>query len=169
MDKHHRLIVDQPRERSWIVEILLALCGGLIVYLLSSRFDFMEKAVEFSRSHEAWEVDELITVAVFFAIVSVLFSVRRLRESRVANQRLRSSNDDLQSAMSEIKQLRGIIPICVRCKSIKDSDGYWHEVESYVRDHSEAEFSHGICMSCTTVLYPEFADELADDAESGTG
>lgn len=54
----------------------------------------------------------------------------------------------LQDALDHIKTLRGIIPICTCCKEIRDEEGSWHKVEKYVRDHSEAEFSHGLCPKC---------------------
>jgi PAS domain S-box-containing protein len=62
----------------------------------------------------------------------------------------------LQDALDKIKVLRGIIPICASCKKIRDDKGYWNQIESYIRDHSEAEFSHGICPDCAKKLYPEF-------------
>ncbi len=62
---------------------------------------------------------------------------------------------ELENALAEIKTLRGIIPICSSCKKIRDDEGYWHQVEVYIRDHSEAEFSHGICPECAKKLYPE--------------
>ena len=52
--------------------------------------------------------------------------------------------------------LRGILPICAHCKKIRDDQGYWSQAEVYVRDHTEAEFSHGICPECIEKLYPEF-------------
>ena len=54
----------------------------------------------------------------------------------------------LESALSEIKILSGLLPICSSCKMIRDEKGYWKQIESYIRDHSEAEFSHGICDEC---------------------
>lgn len=54
----------------------------------------------------------------------------------------------LQQALSEVKTLRGILPICGRCKKIRNDKGYWSEVEHFVREHSEAEFSHGFCPDC---------------------
>jgi hypothetical protein len=62
---------------------------------------------------------------------------------------------DLLAAMDQIKTLKGIIPICSHCKKIRDDKGYWNNVESYVRSHSEAEFSHGFCPECAKLLYPE--------------
>jgi DNA-binding response OmpR family regulator len=67
---------------------------------------------------------------------------------------------ELQRALAEIKTLRGIVPICASCKKIRDDKGYWNLVEDYVRDHTEAEFSHGICPECIKKLYPEFARKM---------
>ena len=69
-------------------------------------------------------------------------------------------NAQLQEALDEVKVLSGLLPICAGCKKIRDDTGYWHQVEVYIRDHSEAEFSHGICPECTKEHYPEVFDEL---------
>ncbi len=63
---------------------------------------------------------------------------------------------DLQRAMSEIKVLRGFLPICANCKKIRDDEGYWQQIEEYIQDHSEAVFSHGICPDCMELLYSDF-------------
>jgi len=63
---------------------------------------------------------------------------------------------DLQKALSEVKTLRGFLPICSHCKKIRDDKGYWNQIESYIRDRSDAEFSHGICPECTKKYYPDF-------------
>ena len=62
---------------------------------------------------------------------------------------------ELKEAMSKIKTLSGMLPICASCKKIRKDDGYWQQIESYVKDHSEADFSHGICPDCAKKLYPE--------------
>ncbi len=67
----------------------------------------------------------------------------------------RRLENDLTSAMQEIKSLQGIIPICSNCKKVRDDQGYWQQVESYVKEHTGAEFSHGICPDCKQELYPE--------------
>ncbi|MBN2382792.1 hypothetical protein JXQ70_07910 [bacterium] len=56
----------------------------------------------------------------------------------------------------QMKSLEGILPICGSCKRIKDDKGSWHHIEVYIRDRSEAEFSHGLCPECETKFYPEF-------------
>lgn len=68
----------------------------------------------------------------------------------------------LSSALEQIKTLRGIVPICSNCKKIRNDEGYWQQVEVYVRNHSEAEFTHGICPECAQALYPEFSSTEND-------
>ncbi len=63
--------------------------------------------------------------------------------------------EQLQEALVNIKTLRGLIPICAHCKKIRDDQGYWQQVEVFVREHSEAQFSHSICPECMKKLYPD--------------
>jgi DNA-binding response OmpR family regulator len=72
---------------------------------------------------------------------------------------------ELRLALEQIKTLRGIVPICANCKKIRNDLGYWQQVEVYVRDHTEAEFSHAICPECVKKLYPEFCSK-DDDADT---
>jgi len=65
----------------------------------------------------------------------------------------------LQASLSEIKKLSGLLPICSSCKKIRDDKGYWNQIESYIREHSEAEFSHGICPECAKKLYPDYYEK----------
>ncbi len=62
----------------------------------------------------------------------------------------------LQDALEKIKTLRGIIPICASCKKIRDDKGYWNQIEIYIKEHAEVDFSHGICPECVKKLYPDF-------------
>ena len=63
---------------------------------------------------------------------------------------------ELERAMSEITQLRGILPICAYCKSVRNDQNYWQTVEQYVGSHADVKFSHGICPKCVeTVVKPE--------------
>jgi len=62
---------------------------------------------------------------------------------------------ELQEALGKIKTLKGLIPICSSCKKGRDDAGFWHQVEKYIRDYSEADFSHGICPECAKHLYPK--------------
>ena len=72
----------------------------------------------------------------------------------------------LKQALSEVKTLRGLIPICAACKKIRDDDGYWASVEMFIENRTLAEFTHGICPDCVHKLYPElFGTEPADHEE----
>jgi len=66
---------------------------------------------------------------------------------------------DLRSATNKIVKLSGLLPICSHCKKIRDDSGYWNELEKYISDHSDAEFSHAICPTCLHEYYPDVKDE----------
>jgi DNA repair exonuclease SbcCD ATPase subunit len=66
----------------------------------------------------------------------------------------------LEDSLAKVKQLSGFIPICASCKKIRDDKGYWKQVEEYIHDHSEAEFSHSICPDCAKKLYPDLDDDI---------
>jgi len=76
----------------------------------------------------------------------------RLRESFERERRL---NAHLSTALERVKQLSGLLPICGSCKKIRNDSGYWERLESYIENHSSAEFSHGICPECLERLYRE--------------
>lgn len=61
----------------------------------------------------------------------------------------------LQKALNEVKTLSGLIPICAQCKKVRDDKGYWNQIESYLHQHSGADFSHSICPDCLKILYPD--------------
>jgi DNA-binding response OmpR family regulator len=69
-------------------------------------------------------------------------------ELQVTNVQLSEVTTTLRAALEEVKTLRGLIPICAWCKQIRDVQGLWHEVEAYLREHTEADFTHGLCPAC---------------------
>jgi hypothetical protein len=82
----------------------------------------------------------------------VLFEFKELIETHLS---LLDMNQQLKKALAEVKILRGMLPICSFCKNIRDDKGYWNQIESYIGQHSEAEFSHSICPKCAKEHYPE--------------
>lgn len=66
---------------------------------------------------------------------------------------------DLKKALEKVKVLSGLLPICCSCKKIRDDKGYWNQIEVYIRDHSDAEFSHGLCPDCAKKLYGDYVKE----------
>lgn len=75
-----------------------------------------------------------------------------LYKAGMEQERLRLTQE-LEKALAEVKTLRGILPICASCKKIRDSKGYWKQVEEYICQHSEAKFSHSLCHSCAEKMY----------------
>jgi len=84
----------------------------------------------------------------------------RIREREKAEHERDRSVKELQKALSEVKTLSGLLPICSHCKKIRDDKGYWNSIESYIHEHSEAEFSHGICQDCIKKHYSDYAKSL---------
>jgi hypothetical protein len=98
---------------------------------------------------------ELQDVIAAFNTMSV--NLRHSRDHLEENVQERTK--ELQTALDNVKTLRGMLPICASCKKIRNDDGYWSQIEVYVRDHSEAEFSHGLCPDCATKLYAKYFPE----------
>lgn len=72
---------------------------------------------------------------------------------------LERSNQELEHALASVNQLSGLLPICASCKKIRNDEGYWEQIEAYIRDHSDVEFSHGICPDCAGKLYHDYMDK----------
>lgn len=105
----------------------------------------------------------MLTMIVIGSFISLYKSRSRLqqtyREQLKTEKILRESQTELRQALSEIKTLQGILPICSFCKKIRDDKGYWQQVEVYVKEHTEADFSHSFCPECAKVHYPDFFGE----------
>jgi len=110
----------------------------------------------------------------FFIIYQQAKNLRRRQAAEAEVERYRQNletlvverTEELQRAQSKIKILNGFLPICSHCKKIRDDKGYWNQIESYIRDHSEAEFTHGICPICAKEFYPDLDFSKIFPAES---
>ena len=85
-----------------------------------------------------------------------LQNCRYLEERNKAEKERDQTITELQKALSEVKKLSGLLPICSHCKKIRDDKGYWKQIEAYIQEHSEAHFSHSICRECAKKLYPDY-------------
>ncbi|MGD9031954.1 MAG: cyclic nucleotide-binding domain-containing protein [Desulfobacteraceae bacterium] len=81
---------------------------------------------------------------------------------RMLSQRIRAIEKTIVEAIG------GLLPICAHCKKIREDDDSWVSIEKYISDHSEAEFSHGLCPDCVKELYPQYAERLSEEKEGGT-
>ncbi len=80
-----------------------------------------------------------------------------IHERERAERELETLVEELKEALAKVKTLSGLLPICANCKKIRDDQGYWIQVEVFVREHSDADFTHGLCPDCLATLYPEFS------------
>lgn len=158
-----------------MVSILTAL------YFLLSSLPFVIVARNFFRSHNA-ELQELnVELLAHKANLEKVVAERtdklqtahdqlaaELVERRRIEAMLEEKKDKLEATLAEVKTLSGFLPICSSCKKIRDDKGYWKQIETYIGDHSEAQFSHSVCPDCARRLYPELDLDLApEDNPSG--
>lgn len=102
---------------------------------------------------------------IFTNIVAAIgaLSLHRLRRGQfVALREEAALRGNLEAMVAEVKTLRGILPICSYCKRVRESDGFWEQLEIYVRNHSDAEFSHGICPECVETHFKQYVRKPKD-------
>lgn len=98
-----------------------------------------------------------LVAAVFRLRLAALARAKAQLETEVElrTRELRARNEELSEALSNVKQLSGLLPICASCKKIRDDRGYWNQLEHYISEHTSADFSHGICPDCAREMFPE--------------
>ena len=123
-------------------ELAIMLILAVVVFFISAHFEVLELLYDFSRTHESWQLDEILPTALFLVIAIAIYASRRVRELHKKN--------------IELRQLRSFIPICSSCKNIRTKSGDWKKLEEYMYERSIAEFSHGICPECIEKHYPDY-------------
>ena len=121
-----------------------------------------------------WEIGRSHQLFIWFShilvwlvgMAGICWGSRKLKHSLEEQRRGAKEREkllvELQETMAQVKILRGILPICASCKKIRDDQGYWETVEVYIRDHSEADFSHSICPECAKILYSDLYKKKPD-------
>jgi CHASE3 domain sensor protein len=141
--------------------------GGIIFGRARDALDaFLKKEQELLDARDASEQAEYHTTGCLLVFGSVLavalllladfMAAREMNQHRLAEAAKEKLIAELQQTLAHVKTLSGLIPICAWCKSVRSDTGYWQSVEQYVRTHSEARFSHGVCPSCAE----KFKDEI---------
>lgn len=148
--------VDEIISRT-IIELIIIAFILVISFLVFSKYDALEKIVSFSSKYESYEIDEIISTSIVLLIYLVFFSFMKLRKVIKITTILHERNKELKASLNDIKILKGVIPICMHCKGIRDDKGAWNILEKYISEHSNAQFSHGICEKCLKKHYPEEA------------
>ncbi len=124
-----------------------------------------------------WRFEAFLFISVY--IFLILFSIVFTRQIRLTWNKLQAANDSLnkkgveleslveslKAALENVKTLSGLLPICSNCKKIRNDGGYWEQIEGYIREHSEAEFTHSICPDCVRKLYPDLYNEMTKNGK----
>jgi hypothetical protein len=114
---------------------------------------FLQIRMSFTVAMLPWSLSFVLFSGVICYYYGKLKQADKEKEALIIN---------LQNALDEVKKLSGMLPICSSCKKIRDDDGYWQQIEEYIRDHSEADFTHGICNYCVKEQYPDFYKKFKD-------
>ena len=98
-----------------------------------------------------------LSFSLFNVIIGLYYGM--LKVEKMAQEELIIN---LQKALSEVKTLSGMLPICAWCKKIRNDEGYWQKIEAYFKSHSDLDFTHGICNDCAKKEYPDLSSNLED-------
>lgn len=110
---------------------------------------------------EMWKVLFNRSLSLFVIGITAILGLQRRKILIEREQALR----DREQAIEKLKILSGLLPICASCKKIRDDHGSWNDVAEYISEHSEAEFSHGMCPACAEKLYPEYYKKIKHDLD----
>ncbi len=148
MKKNVASCLPSTTSRKPVNELIIIALLAVIVFICSWQFDIIEQILDFMEKYEKYELDEIVSVMIFLAVALSVFSYRRLKEAKHSQNDLSRQCAELEKALLEIKQLKGILPICASCKKVRNDKGYWQQVEVYLQKVTDAEFSHGLCPDC---------------------
>lgn len=145
--------------KSTAIELIVILVLSVAVFGLSAYYDVLEYIVYYSDKYETLELDEIVPVMFFLVFALSVSLARRWRDLALQNR-------TLNEALSEVKQLRGILPICAYCHKIRNDKEMWQGLERYISQHSNAQFTHSICPECFDLEVKKL-DEFEDDRQVG--
>jgi hypothetical protein len=140
------LILPIPLRLQVLLTMLLS-CGNAVIWLVF-------RLPAWNRL-ETWAILGAYVIANGYGIFASARLGRSHRQQFALYEQEQRAKEELEAALTEVKVLQGIIPICSNCKRIRNDAGYYEAVEAYISRHSEADFSHTICPECFAELYPD--------------
>lgn len=161
-----RLIPITGKKTAWL---LVAIAISLMTV---RRFESLVFLVSGEPSSAPDVFFEVVGLIISCAMVAGIYLIQPLfKEMASSRKELRDMNDTLsslsgeqreliarlQDALAKVKILKGLLPICASCKKVRDDKGYWNQIEIYIREHSDAEFSHGLCPDCAQKYYEQLS------------
>ncbi|MBM4147792.1 MAG: hypothetical protein FJ224_01930 [Lentisphaerae bacterium] len=125
---------------AWYTEFAYAVCASVLSALVWFGADLLSSHVYTAQAFAVWNTT--IRLVSFLAIGGAVWKMRQALDQE------QKSAEALRRALSEVKLLESFLPICSECKKIKNEDGEWQQMESYIGQHSNTHFSHGYCPDC---------------------
>ena len=162
-------ISSSPQKSAYSQTVIKSECGDALFYIsMEPHYKIYQVLKE---AMFVFILIQIILVTLLFALALPVFNRRQTRYlQKIINERtatisevndeLTRTNYELLSALANIKTLSGFLPICASCKKIRNDQGYWSQVESFIQDNSEVVFSHSLCPECINKLYPEIAHKV---------
>jgi len=151
-------------KRIWEVddEILVVICTAYSDYSWEEIYERFGKTNRLLFIRKPFDRTEVRQLALMLTEKWNLARFANLQMTEL-DEMVKKRTYELEKALSDVKKLSGLLPICANCKKIRDDKGYWNQIETYIKNHSEAEFSHGICPDCINELYPDLCDDFEKD------
>lgn len=141
-------------------DLLVILFAGALVVALSSWFDMFQFVIDWIARHDTWQLDDILTTALFFAIAFAVYAWRRHRELlKEVRQRKKAEAETarlgplLESSRAEVSTLEKLLPVCSQCMRIREDEGYWIQVDRYMEVHYRTRLDGGLCPECARKRY----------------
>ena len=165
-----RLIPITGKKTAWL------LVAAAISLMTVRRFESLVRLVSGQSSSAPDVIFEVVGLVISCCMMAGIYLIQPLfRAMASSRQELMDMNNKLsslsgeqreliaklQDALANIRTLKGLLPICASCKKVRDDKGYWSQIEVYVRDHSDAEFTHGLCPDCAKKYFKKYFDEIS--------
>jgi len=162
-------VATMIRQLMLVIMIVLALGIATAFIFARAMTRPLQDLVRAARAVGQGDLEHQITVQTRDEIGVLADSFRAMVKKRKQVEQGREELiSELQEALDNVKKLEGMLPICSSCKRIRDDKGKWNELEAYIHEHSEAEFSHGLCHDCAQKIYPKYFPKEEDPSHDGS-
>lgn len=161
MEKHRETIFELHNKFSTIRKLGVSLVALQVQLESDTKVEILRNA----KRLQFYMIFLIIVTSIFalflgFMLIKFIRSLNQEISKRLQSEKeIRNERNKLKDALEEVKTLSGLLPICASCKKIRDDQGYWNQIESYISQHSELEFSHSVCPECLKKLYPGYVDD----------
>lgn len=151
------LLLSRANEQLRTIRGWNAFIAGIVLVSLGMLIDLLDTILDIQAIAVVGEMSimDLIEKFVCNLVGYVLIAIGIWQGIPDLTRFQKARAEELEKAAERIEALSGFLPICAQCKKIRDEQGRWNQLETYIEEHSSAEFSHGICPDCAKSLYPE--------------